>query len=58
MELHEGQDESGLPTTTQTITFIKNVQAGMSVRYERAKTPKQSAAAKAGTPATNKQTSW
>ena len=51
----DGQDASGLPTPDQTTTFVRNVQAGMVVRYERAKTQKQSTPTRAGTPAGGKK---
>ena len=50
----DGRDPSGLPTADQTITFIRNVQAGMVVRYERAKPKTQSNPIMAGTPAGGK----
>ena len=51
----EEHSSSRLPTTAQTTTFVKNIQAGMSVRYERAKNPKESAGTQAGTPAGNQK---
>ena len=41
----EGQGVSEIPTTTQTITFIENMEKGMSVRYDWAKKPKPSTVA-------------